>query len=311
MGKLQTDISNLVYDQRLRDLPYIKIGTRLIEAGIEILCDEGVLTVHNRIAVDDADTGAFTISTFRESTVDLKGMMEQLKLAADKFHQYATSHYAKSPPQTDKAEANAAMAQMCYQAIGQAYVPPSGAYEDKFADWKADFKGVEVDSAPFPASTSRNLLKALYEVPTKGFKIEPRERLNPLVELGLIKVDDVSDEIVVTALGRDVLGVVPAGSIDLPVEVASVTGNIAETELLARYIDQKVAGIDKYLNSGGPVHSMEVDWSESAKAMARTLKELAREVRANMHLPEVHLDGRVIPYNEDRSTGIMHDGALP
>lgn len=92
---------------------------------------------------------------------------------------------------------------------------------------------------------------------------------------------------------------------DLPVEVAEITGNIEERELAARYIDGKIKGVEKYLaENRGSAHSPDYE------IMARILIEIAHEFRAGLHLPAVHVEGRVIPYNEDRSTGTSHADGL-
>jgi NTP pyrophosphatase (non-canonical NTP hydrolase) len=51
---------------------------------------------------------------------------------------------------------------------------------------------------------------------------------------------------------------------------------------------------------------MQVSWEESYQHCALTLRALADEIRMGLHTPSVHIEGRVIYYNEDRSTGVSH-----
>jgi len=91
----------------------------------------------------------------------------------------------------------------------------------------------------------------------------------------------------------------------LPASVAEVTGNIAEGELAARWVEQKVASArEKSKHAGSQDTTDRLDW------VARILTETAYELRTGMHLPEVHIDGRVIPYNEDRGTNVYHADAM-
>jgi len=91
----------------------------------------------------------------------------------------------------------------------------------------------------------------------------------------------------------------------LPVAVAEVTGNIEERELAARYIDGKVQGVMNWINNN-PASANRHDY----EIMQRVLAEIAYEFRIGLHLPAVVVEGRVIPYNEDRGTGISHADAL-
>ena len=91
----------------------------------------------------------------------------------------------------------------------------------------------------------------------------------------------------------------------LPVAVAEVTGNIEERELAARYIDGKVQGVVNWINNN-PASANRHDY----EVMQRVLAEIAYEFRIGLHLPAVVVEGRVIPYNEDRGTGISHADAL-
>ena len=122
--------------------------------------------------------------------------------------------------------------------------------------------------------------------------------------IGYVDIDDVSDIVVLTTAGRLWAGLRDESEADFTVErLAEQTGNIAESELAAQYIERKMKAADMHAtadptNRGG------------FETMGRVLHEIAHELRIGMHLPEIHIEGRVIPYNEDRSTGITHADAL-
>lgn len=190
--------------------------------------------------------------------------------------------------------------------------------EERFADWKADFQATEAvrepqesDSDPLAAGntfgSAKSLLKAVHTTaePILGVQIgvDDRPLLDCLVELGLLSRDDASDQLAISTKGRDALGIRPTGVLDLPVEVAEVTGNIEEKELAARYIDSKIAGVDSVIKKK-PANV------ETYEIMAVVLTEIANEFRGGMHLPTIHIDGRVIPYNETNDTGVYHADAL-
>lgn len=131
--------------------------------------------------------------------------------------------------------------------------------------------------------------------------------LDALVAVGFFKIDDVTDDITVTTAGRLFAGLKPEGVPLLDVSVAEITGNIAEAELAARYMDGKIAAIDRAIaQHDGPIYDRNMPWTEAYQHMAIVFRETANELRMGLHLPAVHIDGRVIPYNEDRSTGVQH-----
>jgi hypothetical protein len=149
--------------------------------------------------------------------------------------------------------------------------------------------------------------------PLRGVQLhsDDYDRLRTLVEVAYITQDALTDILGVTTNGRLFVGLKPEGVLDLPVEVAEVTGNIEEAELLARYVEGKIAAIDKSITMGeAPKHCMTVGWAESYQHCALTLRALADEIRMGLHTPSVHIEGRVIYYNEDRSTGISHAAAV-
>jgi hypothetical protein len=169
-----------------------------------------------------------------------------------------------------------------------------------------------------PFGSAKMLMLAIHhaheaEMPLRGLQLHSDDyaTLKALVEIAYVTQDALSDLLGITTNGRLFIGLKPEGVLDLPVEVAEVTGNIAETELLARYVEGKIAAIDQSITMGeAPRYSMQVSWEESYQHCALTLRALADEIRMGLHIPAVHLEGRVIYYNEDRSTGISHADTL-
>lgn len=143
--------------------------------------------------------------------------------------------------------------------------------------------------------------------PMFSLKLEDEDRahLPYLLALELITIGELSDEIGVTTDGRMFIGVRPDGYMDLPVEVAELTGNIEERELAARYIDGKIAATDHHILHGNPEHR------EAFEHCAWVLKATADEFRKGMHLPTVQMPtARIIPYNESNDTGMKHESPL-
>ncbi len=169
-----------------------------------------------------------------------------------------------------------------------------------------------------PFGGAKTILLAIHhahenDMPLRGVQLhlEDHPILHTLVELSYITQDDVSDILGITTSGRLAIGLKPAGVLDLPVEVAEITGNIDESELVARYIEGKIAAIDKAIALGtAPAYSMEMSWSEAYQHAALVLRAAADEFRMGLHLPVVHIAGRVVPYNEDRGTGLAHASAI-
>jgi hypothetical protein len=273
-----------------------------------MMAEEGRITGDDCIAVCDIDTGQFFLTRFVAST----HMAEVLVEAGSTFDSYASNHYAKSPPQREKAARNVAMAEKCFSAAGKVYVPPSeSADRPNFRPVEPSF-GSECSGGTFTGPKA--LLRAVYdgiqaEQPLKSLDMQMDDRiaLMGLVEMGFATVDELSDAIGITTSGRDSIGIRPEGVAELPVEVAEVTGNIAEGELAARYLDGKVAAVDNAIAlHRQPENATAMSWVDAYQHIALIFRETAREFRMGLHLPTVHIDGRVIPYNEDRSTGIKH-----
>lgn len=309
MGKLQDQITDLVEQSYARGMDGQKIAKRLIESGIRMMAAEGDLTDEHRIRVSDFDTGEFHLTTFTPGPAAVAVRSDVLLEAGSTFDTYARHHYAKTPPDIEKAERNVEMAGKCFDAAGETYSPPPKPSN------MPDFRPVESDSAPSgsesASGSARALLKALHAAELSDnamlgvdVHLEDRPVLEALVELKFLNRDDVSDKVTLTTAGKDAIGVRPDGVPDLPVEVAEITGNIEERELAARYIDGKIKGVEKHIaeNRGADAADYEI--------MARILIEIAHEFRIGLHLPAVHTNGRVIPYNEDRSTGVAHAAPL-
>ena len=143
------------------------------------------------------------------------------------------------------------------------------------------------------------------EKPIQAFEYgsEERSHVDYLAAVNFLTVDKVSDVILITTNGRAFAGLRPEGVPELNVEVESVTGNIAESELAARYMEGKIKAIDKAV-----LHDTER--REFYSHVAVMLTEAAAEFRAGLHVPPVHIDGRVMHYNDDRGTGLQHAAPL-
>jgi hypothetical protein len=165
-----------------------------------------------------------------------------------------------------------------------------------------------------PFADAKTLMLAIHHaheenMPLRGVQLHSGDfaALKVLVEIAYVTRDALTDLLGITTNGRLFIGLKPEGVLDLPVEVAEVTGNIEESELLARYVEGKIAAIDSHITMGkAPQAMMQVSWEESYQHCALTLRALADEIRMGLHTPSVHIEGRVIYYNEDRSTGISH-----
>lgn len=93
-----------------------------------------------------------------------------------------------------------------------------------------------------------------------------------------------------------------AARIDTP-KIAEVTGNISETELAARYMEAKALGARAFAERIPRL-------TEAYDIVAQAFTAAAGDFRTGLHLPTVMIEGRVIRYNEDNSTGIKHADAL-
>lgn len=129
------------------------------------------------------------------------------------------------------------------------------------------------------------------------------DAIDALHAVNFLHVDDTTDYITVTTDGRLFAGIRPQGVAELPVVVAEVIGDVPEAEMAARYIDAKVAGVDRHA-------AHDHGNAELYQHVGIILTEIAAEFRQNMHVPSFCPQGRVIPYTEDRSTGLSHSAAL-
>ena len=127
-----------------------------------------------------------------------------------------------------------------------------------------------------PKQLLRLIHDAPEDAPVKGIDLQPDELavLTTLVTLGYAVRDEITDRLGLTTLGRTLLGLKPEGVPELPVTVSEATGNIEERELVARYIERKVAGIDKALGHGDGQQ-----YHEAYAICAIILTELAGEIR--------------------------------
>lgn len=150
------------------------------------------------------------------------------------------------------------------------------------------------------------------EAPTRAsYNLETKTAIDILAAVGILTVAEIEDTVAVTTAGREFAGLLPDGVLALPVEVAEITGNISEGELAARYCESKIAAIDQALTLGQePQHERSMSWRESYQHTAIILKQTAHEFRVGLHLPTVHIAGRVEAYNEDRGTGHTHAASL-
>lgn len=154
----------------------------------------------------------------------------------------------------------------------------------------------------------KDLMRRIHESPEVerhcDFSGDDYATLTTLAAVGYVQIDDVTDSIVLTTAGRLWAGIRDEGEADFAVErLAEHTGNIAESELAAMYIESKMRAADMHATADATNRGC-------YETVGRVLHEIAHEFRNGMHLPEVHIEGRVIPYNEDRSTGVSHADAL-
>lgn len=130
------------------------------------------------------------------------------------------------------------------------------------------------------------------------------DEIEALQIFGMVKVDDVKDDITVTIDGRMFAGLVIGDVPDFgPGKIAEMTGSISETELAARYLEGKIGGVEKAIREGD-FDREQLEW------LGRVLKVTAEEFRQQMHIPTIMLEGKVIPYNESNETGVHHSANL-
>lgn len=252
------------------------------------------------------------------SKLNIAEMTAALEWGGELLDTYARNHLEKEPPQLEKAQRNIEAATKLYAAAGVAYAPPflTSTEMAGVEDWKssiqADSSPVQPDSDLQASGSARALLTALQaaesdDKPTLGITVhlEDQPILATLVELGFVTRDDVSDKVLLSTKGREAIGLRPKGLPDLPVEVASVTGNIAEAELAAQYLDGKIAGCERHIREGTLPENV-----ENLRYVAAVLTECAHEFRINMHIPAQVIEGKIIPYNDYRGDGVLYQDSL-
>jgi hypothetical protein len=325
MGKLKNEIAELIEQAYSRGVDGAKIAKRLVEAGlVEMIVEEqGTDGFAETVAAWGGSVPFIGNLTAKNVTVHFGHppvasaypLTQAIQFAGEMFDGYARHHLAKEPADIEKAQRNIDAAVRMFEAIEEPYTPPetpSDAHAAAMTDWKqsilADSSPVEHDSGLGASGSAKKLLADLHiaEIggdPVLGVRVhlEDQPVMATMVELGFLNRDDVSDRVTVTTKGKDAIGVRPDGVPDVPVEVASVTGNIEERELAGRYIEAKIKGVEKWV-AENPADSSRHDY----EIMARVLMEIAYEFRIGLHIPSQMIDGRVIPYNEDRSTGVTH-----
>jgi len=143
------------------------------------------------------------------------------------------------------------------------------------------------------------------EAPLKSLAQEgQQDDIRALQVFGMVKVDDVSDDMTVTLEGRMFAGLLIGDVPDFgPGKLAEMRGSITETELAARYLESKVAGVEKVMKE-------EPNMRDQLQWIGRILKNTADEFRQQMHVPAMMIEGKVIPYNDDNETGVKHAANL-
>lgn len=322
----------------------------LLTEGMQMMRDQNVFGPTNRIVanfegdeVTDYHVVNLPTQVIEYTNVEQK-LIDALYVCAFQFDYYRMQHLKKDTPEADfKAMVNHAMMKFIFSVtedepdyptvlspaypldthvqaviadfmgdVGPSALRPSGVAPltlDETA-FLADSSPVQPDSTVLTGGSAIALLKAVLAAsqdgdPIKGISIhiDDQPMLPLLQELGYLARDDVSDDLIVTIKGKEALGVKPEGMPDLPVAVAEITGNIRESELVAQYIDAKISGVNKVLRE-------KPEFTETYDIVGFVLTEIAHEFREGMHLPTVHIEGRIIPYNEDRTTGIVHADSL-
>lgn len=132
------------------------------------------------------------------------------------------------------------------------------------------------------------LVDYVAELRNGSLNLLPAHERGRLVNLA----DDIED-----AIARAHASIIPVPA------VLEVTGNIEEKELAARYLDMKERGARQFADANPGKRS-------EYEHIAECFRVAASDLRAGLHLPELKIDGRIIPYNEDNDSGIRHADAL-
>lgn len=87
-------------------------------------------------------------------------------------------------------------------------------------------------------------------------------------------------------------------------KLLEVTGNVEESELAARYMEQKAKGA--LFHAG-----RDARLCDTFETVANCFTAAAQDFRSGLHLPQVVLgEGRIIPYNDTNDTGLRHEGPI-
>lgn len=127
MGKLKDEIQQVIDTSYGRGLDGAKIAQRLIEAGLEMMHDEGEISEGTRLAptfVRDHFKG-FYVTTFTPGVLEaasgntLADAHAALEVAGQQFLFYAGSHFEKGTPESEvKGHVNLKLADMCFNETG-------------------------------------------------------------------------------------------------------------------------------------------------------------------------------------------------
>lgn len=299
MGKLQDAIEEVIDNAYARGLDGGKTAKRLIEAGLKMMAEAGDLDRDNRIVPHflGGEFNGFSVSTF---TPYVPEPGEHMTASQARHH--------------------------LELAFGEMTIKPNESYVVA-TDEDGDGFSVEAVNNVSPALVKSTLVEAAETFDfyarnhiAKGPEHLDKARRNiAMARACNLALDREYVAPIIpsesTAFLLDDLAAVPPGqglqeladwNPELPAErLTAITGDIPEVELLVRYIDQKrAAAVEKSRKASSQADKDRLDW------VTRVLAEMAYEVTQGLHLPLTQIDGRVIPYNEDRDTGIRHAANL-
>jgi hypothetical protein len=268
VGKLQQNIKFLIDNETMRGVSDAKIAQRLIEAGLEIMADQGEITEASRIRPVDLEDGSFIVTSFTTAN------------PADPMSLLAAAFGEMPIEEGDRFILEIGDNNFSVQTF-------TGAADDANAERENVLRAA---AGQFDVYAKNHIAKGPDHFDKARRNIDMAEQCY-------------------TALGFDYdAPEIPPVKIEapmLPVEVQEITGNITESELAARYAEGKAAGA-----TAKALHAKSGDERERLEWAARLFTEQAHEFRTGMHLPVLMIEGKVIPYNEDRDTGLRHADSL-
>lgn len=116
-------------------------------------------------------------------------------------------------------------------------------------------------------------------------------------DIGLpVDLDDLCNNV------EDAIALAQTAVLPVP-PLLEATGNVEEKELAARYMEEKQKGALFHADRSPRLR-------EVFEHAAQMFRATAADFRAGLHLPEIQLHGRVVPYNETNDTGIRHEDGL-